>query len=130
VSARHTRPLLALRLALVAVVVAACATFQRGSSDPVGRYEFSSTEGEALSGTIDISGEPGDYTVVMATGGLMRDIRFEHVSAGGRHMTATTRTPSGAPVVLNLTFDGDRIAGDWAIGRRTGTLRGKRAEGR
>ena len=130
-SARRARPplpLFALRLALV-TVAAACATFRPGTSDPVGRYEFTTIEGEALSGTITVSGQPGDYTIVMATGDLMRDIRFEHVAASGRRMRATTRTPSGSPVVLDLTFDGDRIAGEWAIGRRTGTLRGTRAKG-
>ena len=128
-AARRARPLLALRLALALVAVAACATVRPGEPNPVGRYEFRSTEGEPLTGTITISGEPGDYTVVMATGGLTRDVRFEHVAARGRHMTATTHTPSGALVVLDLAFDGDGITGEWAIGRRTAKLRGARAKG-
>ena len=126
---RRARSLPALRLALALVAVAACATLRPGETDPVGRYEFTSTEGEPMAGTITITGEPGDYTVVMAAGGLTRDVRFEHVAARGRHMTATTHTPSGSLVVLDLAFDGDRFTGEWAIGRRTAKLRGARAKG-
>jgi len=139
-SSRSTRPrfvaltlaaLLRAPLLAASALAAACAhprSVTMRAVDPLGRFDYTSAaDGQEVRGTIVIARSDSAYTVVMNTGGMTRDILFQRASLEGDRLTASTTTPAGALVALHVRFEGDSITGDWAMGPRTGTLRGVRS---
>jgi hypothetical protein len=129
------RPLLvALPVALfVLALAAACARNRQADTprplDPVGRIEYTSeSDGQPVRGTITITGAPGAYQAVMTTGGLTRDLFFQNVTVSGDRVTMLAQTPT-QNISVHLTIAGNAISGDWAMGPRTGALRGTRQSG-
>ena len=125
------RPLVALAAALAILVLGACARNRQAEVpaplDPVGRFEYTSeSDGQPVRGTITITGTPGAYQAVMTTGGLTRNLFFQNVTVSGNRVTMLAETPSQTRIAVNLTFAGNAISGDWAMGQRTGALRGTR----
>lgn len=109
--------------------VGACASMRSssGPSNLAGQYAYTTTaHGQPVSGTITIARSQAQYTIVMTTGGLMRDITFTDVSITGNRLSATAQTPNGDPLELHLTVTGNTIMGDWAMASQNGELRGTR----
>ena len=109
--------------------VGACASMRSssGASNLAGQYAYTTTaHGQPVSGTITIARSRAQYTIVMTTGGLTRDITFTDVSITGNHLSATTQAPNGGPIDLHLIVTGNTITGDWAMASQNAELRGTR----
>lgn len=92
--------------------------------DPVGRYDLTmSSEGMVSEGTMDIGGEPGRYTGLVAIGGVAA--RIFAVEAGEDHMTVRAALRQGS-LILRLAWDGESVSGNWLMGGRRGTIMGRK----
>lgn len=95
-----------------------------GVFNPVGWYDVTmSSERMVSEGTMDIRGEPGNYTGMMAVGSVAA--RIVNVDAGQDHMTvhATTRQTN---LILRLVWDGEFLSGNWILGAQRGTFVGRK----
>lgn len=128
------RAALALALTTTAVSATACAGARASTSataavDPVGQYSYTSqANGADVSGTITISRTDAGFRGVMTTGGLSRDLVFEHVRASGNRVTMES-TAGASRVAVDFTRNGDAISGTWTMGAMGGSLRGRRVTG-
>jgi len=92
--------------------------------DPVGWYDVTmSSERMVSEGTMDIRGEPGSYTGMIAVGSVAA--RIVNVDAGEDHMTvhATARQTN---LILRLVWDGQSLSGNWILGAQRGTFVGRK----
>ena len=113
----------------VLATLAACASLRAasGSPDLPGEYAYSTTaHGQPVNGTITIAQAQAQYSIVMTTGGLTRDILFTDVSITANRLSATTQAPNGERIELHVTVSGNTITGDWQFASQTATLRGTR----
>lgn len=95
--------------------------------DPVGWYDVTmSSERMVSEGTMDIRGEPGRYTGMIAVGSVAA--RIVTVDAGEDHMTvhATARQSN---LILRLAWDGEFLSGNWILGAQRGTFVGRKSPG-
>lgn len=95
--------------------------------EPVGVYEVTmSSESMVSEGTMDIRGEPGRYTGMIAVGSVAA--RIVNVEAGEDHMTvhATARQTN---LILRLAWDGESLSGNWILGAQRGTFLGRKRPG-
>ena len=101
------------------------ATTRSTALNPVGEYEFATqVNGEAVTGTIEITGTPGAY------GGRIVTLKFSEftvrsASAAGQELTVVAETPNGN-VTFRMTFTGDTFTGGWTLGGDTGAISGRR----
>jgi len=92
--------------------------------NPVGTFEFTTTaDGETLTGSITVSGQPGAYTGRIRT--AHDDIPIIGVSVTGQQMVVTGDTPGG-PLTLTLNFTGTTFTGSWAVDGDKSEIRGQR----
>jgi hypothetical protein len=93
--------------------------------NPVGQYEFATqVNGEAVTGTIEITGTPGAY------GGRVVTLQFPEftvrsASAAGQELTVVAETPTGN-VTFRMAFTGNTFTGGWTLGGDTGPITGRR----
>lgn len=107
----------------------ACASIHgaSGSPDLPGQYAYTTTaHGQPVNGTITIARSQAQYSIVMTTGGLTRDIVFTDVSISGNRLNATGQAPNGERMELRLTVTGNTITGDWQLASQNAALRGTR----
>jgi hypothetical protein len=101
------------------------ATTSSAAVNPVGEYEFATqVNGEAVTGTIEITGTPGAY------GGRIVTLQFPEftvrsASAAGQELTVVAETPNGN-VTFRMTFTGNTFTGGWTLGGDTGPVTGRR----
>jgi hypothetical protein len=101
------------------------ATTPSAAMNPVGEYEFATqVNGEAVTGTIEITGTPGAY------GGRIVTLQFPEftvrsASAAGQELTVVAETPNGN-VTFRMTFTGNTFTGGWTLGGDTGPVTGRR----
>ncbi|HEY7768878.1 hypothetical protein [Longimicrobium sp.] len=101
------------------------ATTRSTALNPVGEYEFATqVNGEAVTGTIEITGTPGAY------GGRIVTLKFPEftvrsASAAGQELTVVAETPNGN-VTFRMMFTGDTFTGGWTLGGDTGAITGRR----
>lgn len=97
-----------------------------GALNPVGVFQFTADgdEGETVTGTIEVTGQPGAY------GGRIRahddEIPITSVSVDGQQMVVNAETPGGT-MTLVVTFTGDTFLGGWSLRGDSGEIRGQRA---
>lgn len=92
--------------------------------NPVGWYDVTmSSERMVSEGTMDVVGEPGNYTGMIAVGSVAA--RIVTVEAGEDHMTvhAITRQTN---LILRLAWDGEFLSGNWILGGQRGTFVGRK----
>lgn len=88
--------------------------------DPVGSYTLSMSSATRVSdGTMTIRGEPGNYRGTLSVGALSTVIAGVETGVGVLNVHANL--PQGA-LVLRLTGDGSRFAGNWVLGAQRGTI--------
>ncbi len=101
------------------------ATTSSSAVNPVGAYEFATqVNGEAVTGTMEITGTPGAY------GGRIVTLRFPEftvrsASAAGQALTVVAETPTGN-LTFRMTFTGPEFTGSWTLGGDTGPITGRR----
>lgn len=116
-------------LLLLLSTLVACASFhpRSGSSDLPGRYVYTTTaHGQPVNGTITIARSQAQYSIVMTTGGLTKDILFTDVSITDNRLSATAAMPNGERIELRVTVSGNTITGDWQVAAQQAALRGTR----
>ena len=92
--------------------------------DPVGWYDVTmSSERMVSEGTMDVRGEPGDYTGMIAVGSV--SARIVNVEPGEDHMTVHA-TARQANLILRLVWDGEFLSGNWILGAQRGTFAGRK----
>ena len=92
--------------------------------DPVGRYELTmSSETMVSEGTMEIRGEPGRYTGMIAVGSV--GARIVGVEAAADHMIVRATT-SERTLILRLARDEDFFSGNWILGGQRGTIVGRK----
>lgn len=92
--------------------------------DPVGWYDVTmSSERMVSEGTMDIRGEPGNYTGMIAVGSVIA--RIVNVDAGEDHM-AVHATARQTNLILRLAWDGESVSGNWILGAQRGTFVGRK----
>jgi hypothetical protein len=92
--------------------------------NPVGTFEFTTAaDGETLTGSIEVSGQPGAYAGHIRT--PHDDIPITSVAVTGQQMVVTGDTPGG-PLTLTLNFTGNSFTGGWTVGEDSGEIRGQR----
>jgi hypothetical protein len=94
--------------------------------NPVGRYEFATTlQGQALTGTMEISGTAGAYTGRI-TSSATDPIPITAVTVDGRKMVVTGEAETGT-LTIRMTFtDGPNFTGEWTLAGDGATLTGHR----
>jgi hypothetical protein len=103
------------------------ATTSSTAVNPVGAYEFATqVNGEAITGTIEITGTPGAY------GGRVVTLRYPEftvrsASAAGQELTVVAETPTGN-VTFRMAFTGPEFTGSWSLGGDTGAVTGRRTQ--
>lgn len=93
--------------------------------NPVGTFEFTtSVDGNPMTGTIEITGQPGAYTGVVRTSATP-DLPITGVSVQGDQMTVTSSV-NGETLTMRLTFAGNDFTGGWTVAGDSGDLAGRR----
>lgn len=88
--------------------------------DPVGTYDLSMSSVTLVSdGTMVIRGEPGNYRGTFSVGVL--SVAIAGVEAGAGVLNVHADLPQGR-IILRLTGDGFRFAGNWLLGAQRGTI--------
>lgn len=101
------------------------ATTPSAALNPVGAYEFATqVNGEAVSGTMEITGTPGAYGGRVATNHFP-EFAVRSVSAAGQEMTVVAETPNGS-VTFRMAFTGPAFTGSWSLGGDSGAITGRR----
>jgi|SRR5690348_7755734 hypothetical protein len=109
--------------------VSACASLRSSSGSPElpGQYAYTTVaHGQPVTGTITITRDHAQYSILMTTRGLTKDLLFTDVSITGDRLTASTEAPNGGRIVLRLAVTGDTITGDWQMASQNAGLRGTR----
>jgi hypothetical protein len=102
-----------------------------GASNLPGQDAYTTTaHGQPVNGTITITRSQAQYSIVMTTGGLTRDILFTDVSITANRLAARSQEPNGNSIDLRLTVTGNTITGDWQVGSQNAQLRGTRLNDR
>jgi len=104
-SSRHRTMLRRLRRhsLFLLVFVSACASLRSssGSSELPGQYAYTTiAHGQPVTGTITITRDHAQYSILMTTGGLTKDLLFTDVSITGDRLTAVTAAPNGGRIGL------------------------------
>lgn len=93
--------------------------------DPVGAYEFTAqVNGQAVTGTMEISGTPGAYTGRVVTS-RFPEFPLRSASAAGQELTVVAQTPNG-DVTFRMMFTGADFTGGWTLAGDSGPLSGRR----
>ena len=101
------------------------ATSPSAALNPVGEYEFATqVNGEAVTGTMEITGTPGAYGGRVVTLKIP-EFTVRSASAAGQELTVVAETPTGN-LTLRMTFTGDTFTGGWTLGGDTGAITGRR----
>ena len=92
--------------------------------NPLGRYDFATeAEGETVTGSIEVTGEPGAY------GGLVRSpagaFPISEVTAAGQQVVVKADTPGGE-LIITMNFAGSAYTGRWMQEGDSGDIRGQR----
>jgi hypothetical protein len=121
-------------LVALSVFLAACGQSTGGAAaspqpepepalDPVGVYDFTtSLEGQPLTGTLTITGSPGDYSGSMTTD-MMGTVALRSFSVEGMDLMFMADLPE-AIVSFFLTFEGESFTGEWDAQGMTGFMSG------
>lgn len=102
-------------------------TTSAASLNPVGTYKFATqVNGDAVTGTIEITGTPGAY------GGRVVTLHFPEftvrsASAAGQGLTVVAETPTGN-VTFRMAFTGPDFTGTWSLGGDSGAMTGRRTQ--
>ena len=72
---------------------------------------------------MDVRGEPGNYTGMIAVGSV--SARIVNVEPGEDHMTVHA-TARQANLILRLAWDGEFLSGNWILGAQRGTFVGRK----
>lgn len=110
---------------VTATTTTTVATTPSAALNPVGEYEFATqVNGEAVTGTIEITGTPGAY------GGRIVTLKFPEftvrsASAAGQELTVVAETPNGN-VTFRMAFTGNTFTGGWTLGGDTAAITGRR----
>ena len=93
--------------------------------NPVGVFEFTTTvNGNPLTGTVEITGQPGAYGGVIRTSATA-DLPITGVRVEGDQLTVLSSV-DGQELVLRMTFAGDDFTGGWSMPNDGGDLAGRR----
>lgn len=114
-----------LRLVFPAGLLTGCATApspptEESGPDPVGVYDLSMSSAIQVSdGVLEISRAPGGYRGLFTVGPL--SVVISGVEVGTGVLSVRARLPEGT-LILRLTGDGRRFAGNWVLGTQRGTV--------
>lgn len=101
------------------------ATTQSTALNPVGAYEFATqVNGDAVTGTMEITGTPGAYTGRVVTLHFP-EFTVRSASAAGQELTVVAETPTGN-VTFRMAFTGPAFTGSWSLGGDSGPITGRR----
>ena len=94
--------------------------------NPVGKFEFATTlNGQALTGTMEITGTPGAYTGRI-TSSATEPLTIGGVTVEGQTMTVTAETGNGTLTIrMTVAADGT-FTGAWSLGGDGAPLTGRR----
>jgi hypothetical protein len=96
--------------------------------DPVGVYDFTTVfEGDAVSGTITITGSPGAYRGTVSSS-VTPDMPIRSVTVRGSTITVTADSDNGE-LVSTFTLTGQELTGEWSLGDASGTTKGRKRPG-
>ena len=110
---------------LIAGWLAGCATSPAVATeepilDPVGTYDLSMSSATLVSdGTMVIRGAPGSYRGSFSVGTV--SVVIAGVETGVGVLNVHADLPQGR-IILRLTGDGFRFAGNWVLGAQRGTI--------
>lgn len=108
-----------------AAPAAAAAAAAAAAVNPVGVFEFTTAvNGDMLTGTIEVTGQPGAYTGTIRTSATP-DIPVTGVTVNGQQMVVAADTPDGA-LTITLNFTGNTFTGGWTLAGDSGDMRGQR----
>lgn len=94
--------------------------------NPVGTYVGqTSAQGQALTMTLEITGEPGSYSGVLRPGADLPDVPLTSVQVEGRTITARGNI-MGEGLEVAITVEGNDFSGSWSAAGMTGALVGTR----
>ena len=101
------------------------ATTSSTAVNPAGAYEFATqVNGEAVRGTMEITGTPGAYGGRIVTNHFPEFV-VRSASAAGQELTVVAETPQGN-VTFRMAFTGPAFTGSWSLGGDTGAITGRR----
>lgn len=104
---------------------ASTTTSSTSAIDPVGAYQFvAQVNGDAVNGTMEISGTPGAYTGRVASDHFPA-FPIRSATAAGQELTIVSQTPNG-DATFRLTFTGSEFTGTWSLGGDSGPVTGRR----
>ena len=90
--------------------------------DPVGVYDYATElEGQPLSGTFTITGEPGAYTGSISSD--MGIIPLRNIEVDGLDLSFVGDLPD-VTVFFTMTFEGNSFKGEWDAGGMIGSMSG------
>jgi hypothetical protein len=93
--------------------------------DAIGVYDFStSVEGQTVTGTFTISGEPGAYTGSMSSS-MFGTMPLRDIAVDGMDLSFLVDLPD-ATVAIFLTFEADSYTGEWDAEGMTGFISGSK----
>ncbi|MEJ7811992.1 MAG: hypothetical protein WKG32_16385 [Gemmatimonadaceae bacterium] len=108
--------------------VEAAAPARPAPFEPVGRYDYTtSANGTEVTGTVTISGTPGNYTAAM-TSNATPEITFKTVTVEGNRIRMEGPGPESSTIVINLVVAGTDVTGDWSMGGMAGEIRGTKVK--
>lgn len=128
----------ALRFLPIALVLTACASQPDVPAAPAppprpavaaltvpGSYEFATAvQGQIVSGTMSITGTPGDYGGRIVTNAFP-EIPITGATLEGQNMTVRGNM-NGGELILKLKFEGQQFTGTWELGADGGEFSGKK----
>lgn len=92
---------------------------------PAGLYDFTTeVEGQAVTGTVEITGTEGSYAGWVRTT-ITEPIPITSVTIKTDTMTVVAQSPD-APVTMIFTFQGNDFVADWEYAGQTGVARGSK----
>ena len=93
--------------------------------DPAGTYEFSTVvDGQAVTGTMTITGAPGAYTGKIVTN-MFPEIPVIGAKVEEKTVIATASMPDGE-LTIRMLMDGHQFTGRWELAGETGEFNGKK----
>ncbi|HEY0037300.1 MAG TPA: hypothetical protein VGB66_11460 [Longimicrobium sp.] len=105
-------------------MTATVATAPSAAVNPVGAYEFATqVNGDAVTGTIEITGTPGAYGGRIVTTHFP-EFAVRSASAAGQELTVVAETPNS--LTFRMAFTGSAFTGSWSLGDDTGAITGRR----
>ncbi len=120
----------ALVLTLTLLLLASGCALRGGPDvlDPVGSFEFQTqVQGQTITGTLEISGEPGAYEgrIVPGAAAGMGPIPLTRITVEEQELRASGNA-QGEPLEIRIVFEGDEFEGSWSAGMEGGQIQGQR----